>query len=94
MTTTSNQPVNIAVNALPLNSSLSLTAHTSDAPTSVTLHPSFEGTYVLNMGGSVLKGKGAVSVVVSDEVEDPSGEGRARVVNSVSFRDGMMGTVF
>lgn len=66
---------------------LKLEAHTSNSPAHVRLHPSFEGTFKLRTS--------VFPPIVSpdEEVEDPAGLDRKRVVNIKSIGHGS-GVVF
>ena len=67
-------PVRLNFDGAPVDSTLTLTSKTLAGPIDVDLHPTYEGTFSLSsdMGPPVVN--------VSDEVEDPTGEGRKRTV--------------
>jgi hypothetical protein len=74
-THTSNSPLAVNVTEQPVDSVLKLEAHTTNSPAHVHLHPAFEGVFKLRT--SILP-----AVVHYDEdVEDPAGLGRKRVVH-------------
>jgi hypothetical protein len=72
---TSNSPLAVNITEQAPESLLKLEAHTSNAPAHVHLHPSFEGVFKLRT--SVFP----PFVSPEENVEDPAGLGRKRVVN-------------
>lgn len=72
---TSNSPLIVNITEQSPESLLKLEAHTSNAPANVHLHPSFEGTFKLR--SSIFP----PFVAPDEDVEDPAGLGRKRVVN-------------
>jgi len=74
-THTSNAPLAVNFTEQPPDAVLKLEAHTSNSPTQVHLDPSFEGDFELRT--SILP----AVVNVDDDVKDPAGRGRKRVVD-------------
>jgi hypothetical protein len=74
--TTANGPVDIIFPTAPVSSVLNLKAHTANAHTDVSLHPTFEGVFTLS---SVLL---SPKLVVNTDITDPSGEGRERTIKA------------
>jgi hypothetical protein len=74
-THTSNAPLAVNFTAQPPDAVLKLQAHTSNSPAQVHLDPSFEGDFKLRTSVS------PAVVGVDDNVEDPAGRGRKRVVD-------------
>ncbi|EIW80932.1 hypothetical protein CONPUDRAFT_123715 [Coniophora puteana RWD-64-598 SS2] len=71
---TSNHDLNLNFHSSPVDSSLDVKARTSNGPASVTLHSAFEGKYHADTSN-------ARAELVRTEVEDPSGNGRSRVID-------------
>ncbi|KDQ08170.1 hypothetical protein BOTBODRAFT_38157 [Botryobasidium botryosum FD-172 SS1] len=69
----------LVINEQPLNSDLHLESYTSNGPTYLELAPEFEGKFQL----ATTPGQKSV-VQVNEDREDPSGEGRKRLVNQKS----------
>lgn len=84
---TSNSPLALNITEQAPDSVLNLEAHTSNSPAHVHLHPSFEGTFKLRTS--------VFPPVVSpdEEVEDPAGLDRKRVVTVKTVGHGS-GVVF
>jgi hypothetical protein len=72
---TSNSPLALNFTEQPPDALLKLEAHTSNSPARVQLHPSFEGTFKLRT--SIFP----AFVSENDDVEDPAGRDRKRVVH-------------
>lgn len=70
---TSNAALSLHHATAPVDSLLTLDTHTSNSPATVSLHPTFEGTYSASTSNS------GIVVSVDDHAEDPSGRGRQRV---------------
>ena len=66
--------VRVKFDDAPVDSTLSLTSKTSTGSIDVDLHPTYEGTFSLSSS------LGFPVVSARDEVEDPAGKGRKRVV--------------
>jgi len=73
-TFTTNAPLDVKFEAAPASAPLYYYGGTTNAPTTVSLQPTFEGTFQLT--STVL----APSVVPNANVEDPSGNNRTRVI--------------
>jgi hypothetical protein len=80
-THTSNSPLAVNFTEQAPDSLLKFKVHTSNSPTHVHLHPSFEGTFKLHT--SIFHPS-----VVDEDVEDPAGRGRKRVVRTKSVGRG------
>jgi len=80
--TTSNNYLNLAFPAHATSSLLFLEAHSSNGPAMVSLHPAFEGKYAITTSNA----RGDVQYDLG--VEDPSGEGRPRHVDTKYVRGG------
>ncbi|EMD33274.1 hypothetical protein CERSUDRAFT_87591 [Gelatoporia subvermispora B] len=81
----SNGPLKLQVPELPLDSTLNLTASTSNMPVTVALSPAYEGEFTLrtsNMSPSVKR---------NDRTEDPSGRGRRRRMYATQVRGTISG---
>ncbi|KAI9508246.1 hypothetical protein F5148DRAFT_931999 [Russula earlei] len=72
---TSNGPLGLNFTDQPPDSLLKLEAHTSNAPARVHLHPAYEGFYKLRTTFF------PPVLAVDDNVEDPTGRGRKRVID-------------
>lgn len=66
----------------PISSQLLLSAHTSISPVSVSLHPTYEGTFDLSTSFA------RPEVVFDEEVEDPAHKDRKRRVEFDNFNRG------
>ncbi|KAF9460719.1 hypothetical protein BDZ94DRAFT_1169062, partial [Collybia nuda] len=71
---TTNAPLRLNFPASPVNSSLKLSATTSNSPASISLHPSYEGSFQLSTTQFLPE-------LLRRDVEDPSGKGRERKVS-------------
>jgi hypothetical protein len=73
-TRTTNAPLDIKFDTAPVDSVLHYEGATTNSPASASLHESFEGSF------SVSTGRWFEVAVHMEEKEDPSGEGRKRVL--------------
>jgi hypothetical protein len=71
--TTSNAALDVEFPVSPVDSTLKLTAGTSNGPATIALHPAYEGEFSLR--SSVF-----APILEERDVEDPSGNGRPRIV--------------
>ena len=69
---TQNGALALRFQSQPIDSKLTLTAQTSNAPAQVHLHPAYEGDF--SMGTS----HGPMELTVYEDLKDPSGRGRKR----------------
>ncbi|KAF8070381.1 hypothetical protein FPV67DRAFT_1448153 [Lyophyllum atratum] len=86
--TTSNGSLNVTFPTSPLDSTLKLTAATSNAPALVSLDPAYEGTFSLSTSNfsPSLKRR---------DVQDPTGKGRKRMMEANSYGRGVLrGSVY
>lgn len=78
---TSNSPLTLSFPEAPISpfSTLNLVGSTSNSPIKTTLHPTFEGSILLESSifGPTLE---------QSYVEDPSGQGRVRVISTERIR--------
>jgi hypothetical protein len=74
VTSTSNALVNLQFTTAPVDSILGCSVSTSNGPTDVHLHPTYEGSVTL------FTSNGETEIHEDDKLEDPSGRGRSRVV--------------
>jgi len=74
---TQNSPINIDFLSAPVDSALSLSAHTSIAPVGVKLHETYQGAFKLRTSLSRAR------VIQNQERTDPAGKGRKRKVTGV-----------
>ncbi|KAJ3508822.1 hypothetical protein NLJ89_g5547 [Agrocybe chaxingu] len=81
---TNNSPVRISFPTAPVNSTLVLTGTTSNSPATVELHPTYEGTVSLSTSSWF-----AAELRWDGDVEDPSGDGRRRLVDESNRRRGV-----
>jgi hypothetical protein len=72
-TTTANGRLATLFSSAPVDSKLHLVASTYNAPASVTLHPTYEGS--LSASTSI----SPIAISINEGVTDPSGEGRKRI---------------
>lgn len=73
-TLTTNGRLSVDFLDTPVDSKLKLTARTTNAAASASLHPAYEGSF------RVKTSNGQSNIIVNDKVEDPSGRGRQRTV--------------
>ncbi|KAL4259465.1 hypothetical protein AB1N83_008607 [Pleurotus pulmonarius] len=85
-TITSNAPLSVDFPVAPVNSTLSLDGKTSNAPATVSLHPTYEGRFKLITSLFT-------PVLEKSSVDDPSGRGRERSIESRSSRGVLSGRV-
>jgi hypothetical protein len=71
---TKNALVNLQFTTAPVDSILACSVSTSNAPVDVHLHPTYEGSVTL------VNANGVTGVHQNDQLEDPSGRGRPRVI--------------
>ncbi|RDB25163.1 hypothetical protein Hypma_007984 [Hypsizygus marmoreus] len=84
---TSNSPLRVDFAASPLDSTLKLEASTSNSPASVSLDPAYEGTFSLTTSLFA-------PTLIRHQVDDPSGKGRERIIETNSFgRNVLKGSV-
>ncbi|KAI9511484.1 hypothetical protein F5148DRAFT_1373789 [Russula earlei] len=79
-THTSNGPINIVYDDSPVDSILNFDAQSTNAPVGVTLHQAYEGAFSLETTNS------KAVLDRSRHVEDPSGQGRGRMVTTNSVK--------
>jgi hypothetical protein len=84
---TSNAPLEVRFSDAPVDSVLQLSAKSSNAPVSVGLHPTYEGTFSLK--SSIFRPR----VDVDEGVEDPKGEGRDRKIDFNAVGKDVKGSV-
>ncbi|KAF4589929.1 hypothetical protein EYR38_009224 [Pleurotus pulmonarius] len=86
-TITSNAPLSVDFPVAPVNSTLSLDGKTSNAPATVSLHPTYEGRFKLITSLFT-------PVLEKSSVDDPSGRGRERYTlldhYTFKWKDGRM----
>ncbi|KAI0708837.1 hypothetical protein C8T65DRAFT_649625 [Cerioporus squamosus] len=70
---TQNGALDLRFREQPIDSRLAFTAHTSNAPAEVHLHPAYEGAFTIGTS------HGPTDLTVHEEIRDPSGRGRKRV---------------
>lgn len=68
-----NSPVRVIFPHAPADHALTLTAHTDNTPLDLTLHPTFEGNFLVQGARRM--------VTVQTAAEDPAGRGRQRHVD-------------
>ncbi|KAG9227349.1 hypothetical protein CCMSSC00406_0004112 [Pleurotus cornucopiae] len=85
-TTTSNAALGVDFPTAPVNSTLSLDSKTSNAPATVSLHPTYEGRF--DLLSSLF-----TPVLEKSSADDPSGRGRERTIESHSSRGVLSGRV-
>ncbi|KAG6887437.1 hypothetical protein C0995_015310 [Termitomyces sp. Mi166 len=73
---TSNAPLDLSFVEAPVDSVLSFDATTSLGPATVSLHPTYEGSYTATTSFR------RPSILVNYDAEDPAGKGRQRQVHS------------
>ena len=74
VTSTHNALINLQFATAPVDSILGCSVSTSNGPTDVHLHPTYEGSLTL------FTSNGETEIHENDKLEDPSGRGRSRVV--------------
>ncbi|KAF8911655.1 hypothetical protein CPB84DRAFT_1762498 [Gymnopilus junonius] len=88
-TSTSNAPLVVTFPASPVDSKLNLKGSTSNAQAAVFLHPAYEGSFDLHTSLA------RPSVNRNPEVEDPTGQGRKRVLEISNYgRPSTTGNVY
>ncbi|KAF5342520.1 hypothetical protein D9611_001209 [Ephemerocybe angulata] len=75
--TTSNAKVGLTFPQAPVKSTLKLSAHTSNGGVDVSLHPTYEGSYLLTSSATQ-----NLRVIADENEADPEGKGRKRIVNN------------
>ncbi|KAF5321149.1 hypothetical protein D9619_002088 [Psilocybe cf. subviscida] len=88
-TKTSNGRSSVSIPDAPVDSKLLLTSTTSNAHADVSLHPTYEGKFVVTTSRS-----SKIEVIVDDKVKDPSGQQRKRSRVGLSRRGSHSGEVF
>ncbi|EIM80554.1 uncharacterized protein STEHIDRAFT_67630 [Stereum hirsutum FP-91666 SS1] len=81
---TSNKPLELTLHKAPVDSTLTLEGKTSNAPAEVSVPAAYEGDFVLSTSNA------APAVRRVHDVEDPSGAGRSRRVDTSSVIGGTL----
>ena len=85
--TTSNQPLNLKYDASPVDSILCSRVQSSNSPATVTHHGAFEGT--VSLMSTIL-----LPAIDKMDVEDPSGQGRHRSLETRATMGTVTGVVY
>ena len=83
-TTTTNSPLTVHFTSQPVDSSLIFKGQTTNSPALVSLAPAYEGDFTL---ATTLNNEESIQIRKNDDVEDPSGAGRRRIVSSRHHHD-------
>lgn len=87
-TVSSNAPLSVGVKGQPVNSTLGLTAETSNGAVELSVPPAFEGEVIAGTSNS------KVDLVKREDEEDPTGLDRERIVDVQSFGPWITGGVY
>ena len=85
---TSNSPLHIDFADAPVDSTLRFSGSTSNSPAIAIMHPTFQGDFLVK--SSLLGPK----LDITQDVEDPKGEGRTRTVDASKVGKQIVGKVF
>jgi hypothetical protein len=88
-TKTSNARFDVTFQDAPVDSVLVYKGTTSNSPAELSLHPTFEGHFLLTSGSQWFN-----PVVHESQPDDPSGKGRSRVVQYRNLRGSVDGDVY
>jgi len=85
---TSNSPLRVGFADAPVDSTLHFVGLTSNSPAVAVMHPTFQGDFLVK---STLFGP---KIDITEDVEDPKGEGRSRTVDASKVGKQIVGKVY